>query len=163
MNAHLPHIPRNKTMQRHLTPRFALSLGLTLLAVSAQAATETELAPPTALRGIMQDLGRHMQTVTLAIAREDWALVEKTAPLIAQHPQPPLMEKTRILRFVGTDMGKYKSHDHKTHEAAHELAHAAKNKDGVAVIAAFQSVQSGCYGCHREFRKPFVEHFYGAR
>ena len=59
--------------------------------------------------------------------------------------------------------GKYKSHDHKTHEAAHALAQAAKNKDGVATIAAFQSVQAGCYGCHREFRKPFVEHFYGVR
>jgi cytochrome c556 len=140
----------------------ALSMGLTLLASGASAG-RSEPAKPLALRGIMQDLGRHMQTVTLAIAREDWALVEKTAPLIASIPQPPLMEKTRILAFVGTDMGKYKSHDHKTHEAAHALGQAARNQDGVAVIAAFQSIQTGCYGCHREFRKPFVEHFYGAR
>jgi cytochrome c556 len=150
-------------MKRCLTTTFALSMGLTLLTAGAPALAAAESAQPLAMRGIMQDLGRHMQTVTLAIAREDWALVEKTAPLIAQHPQPPLMEKTRILRFVGTNMGKYKSHDHKTHEAAHELAQAAKNKDGMAVIAAFQSVQTGCYGCHQEFRKPFVEHFYGAR
>ena len=150
-------------MKRCLTTVFALSMGLTLLTAGAPALAEAEPAQPLAMRGIMQDLGRHMQAVTLAIAREDWALIEKTAPLIAQHPQPPLMEKTRILRFVGTDMGKYKSHDHKTHEAAHELAQAAKNKDGMAVIAAFQSVQTGCHGCHQEFRKPFVEHFYGAR
>jgi cytochrome c556 len=150
-------------MKRCLTTEFALGMGLSMLVAGAPALAAAEPAQPLAMRGIMQDLGRHMQTVTLAIAREDWALVEKTAPLIAQHPQPPLMEKTRILRFVGTDMGKYKSHDHKTHEAAHELAQAAKNKDGMAVIAAFQSVQTGCYGCHQEFRKPFVEHFYGAR
>lgn len=150
-------------MKRTPTTLFALSMGLTLLTAVAPALAEAEPAQPLALRGIMQDLGRHMQTVTLGISREDWTLVEKTAPLIAQHPQPPLMEKTRILAFVGTDMGKYKSHDHKTHEAAHALAQAAKNKDGVAAIAAFQSVQIGCYGCHREFRKPFVEHFYGAR
>ena len=150
-------------MKRCLTTEFALGMGLSLLTAGTPALAAAESDQPLAMRGIMQDLGRHMQTVTLAIAREDWALVEKTAPLIAQHPQPPLMEKTRILRFVGTDMGKYKSHDHKTHEAAHELAQAAKNKDGMAVIAAFQSVQTGCYGCHQEFRKPFVEHFYGAR
>ena len=150
-------------MKRCLTSEFALGMGLSLLVAGAPALAAAEPAQPLAMRGIMQDLGRHMQTVTLAIAREDWALVEKTAPLIAQHPQPPLMEKTLILRFVGTDMGKYKSHDHKTHEAAHELAQAAKNKDGMAVIAAFQSVQTGCNGCHQEFRKPFVEHFYGAR
>lgn len=149
-------------MKRSLIIVFALSMGLTLLATGAPALAEAEPAQPLALRGIMQDLGRHMQTVTLAIAREDWALVEKTAPLIAEHPQPPLMEKTRILGFVGTDMGKYKNHDRKTHEAAHALAQAAKNKDGMAVIAAFQSVQTGCHGCHREFRTPFVEHFYGA-
>jgi cytochrome c556 len=150
-------------MKRCLTTTFSLSLGLTLLTAGAPALAAAESDQPLSMRGIMQDLGRHMQTVTQAIALEDWALVEKTAPLIAQHPQPPLMEKTRILRFVGTNMGKYKSHDHKTHEAAHELAQAAKNKDGMAVIAAFQSVQTGCYGCHQEFRKPFVEHFYGAR
>jgi cytochrome c556 len=150
-------------MKRCLTTEFALGMGLSLLTAGTPALAAAESDQPLAMRGIMQDLGRHMQTVTLAIAREDWALVEKTAPLIAQHPQPPLMEKTRILRFVGTNMGKYKSHDHKTHEAAHELAQAAKNKDGMAVIAAFQSVQTGCYGCHQEFRKPFVEHFYGAR
>ena len=150
-------------MKRCLTTTFSLSLGLTLLTAGAPALAAAESDQPLSMRGIMQDLGRHMQTVTQAIALEDWALVEKTAPLIAQHPQPPLMEKTRILRFVGTDMGKYKSHDHKTHEAAHELAQAGKNKDGMAVIAAFQSVQTGCYGCHQEFRKPFVEHFYGAR
>ena len=150
-------------MKRCLTIEFALGMGLSLLVAGAPALAAAEPAQPLAMRGIMQDLGRHMQTATLAIAREDWALVEKTAPLIASHPQPPLMEKTRILTFLGTDMGKYKSHDRKTHEAAHELAQAAKNKDGMAAIAAFQSIQSGCYGCHREFRKPFVEHFYGAR
>lgn len=148
-------------MRTSLFTPSALSIGLSLLAAGALA--EAEPAKPLAMRGIMQDLGRHMQTVTLAIAREDWALVEKTAPLIASHPQPPLMEKTRILAFVGTDVSKYRSHDHKTHEAAHELAHAAQSKDGVAVITAFQAIQTGCHGCHREFRKPFVEHFYGAR
>ena len=150
-------------MKRCLTTEFALGMVLSLLVAGAPALAAAEPAQPLAMRGIMQDLGRHMQTVTLAIAREDWALVEKTAPLIASHPQPPLMEKTRILTFVGTDVGKYQSHDHKTHEAAHALGQAARNQDGVAVIAAFQSIQSGCYGCHREFRKPFVEHFYGVR
>ncbi len=150
-------------MQPSLFTAFALSLGLTLLVSGAPALAEAEPAKPLALRGIMQDLGRHLQTITLGISREDWALVEKTAPLIAEHPQPPLMEKTRILAFVGTDVARYKSHDHKTHAAAHALGQAAKNQDGVAAIVAFQSIQTGCHGCHREFRKPFVEHFYGAR
>ncbi len=138
-------------------------LTLSALMTLAVSGVQAEPVKPLALRGIMQDLGRHMQTVALATAREDWVLVDKTAQLIAEHPQPPLMEKTRILGFVGTDVGKYKSYDHKTHAAAQTLAQAARNQDGVAVIAAFQTIQMGCYGCHREFRKPFVEHFYEAR
>lgn len=118
---------------------------------------------PLELQKIMKELGRNMQAVTDGISREDWALVEKTAPLIADHPQPPLLEKTRIIGFVGSDMGKFKGYDQKTHEAAHALGQAARNRDGAAVIAAFQTLQTGCYNCHREFRKPFVEHFYGAR
>ncbi len=46
-----------------------------------------------ALRGIMKDLGTNMQVITDGISREDWALIEKTAPLIADHPQPPSQRK----------------------------------------------------------------------
>jgi len=48
-----------------------------------------------------------------------------------------------------------------THEAAHEMEHAAHAKDGVKVIAALQKMQTACLGCHQAFRKPFVAHFYG--
>ncbi|TSA23240.1 MAG: cytochrome C [Betaproteobacteria bacterium] len=147
-----------------MKPIATLSLSLLITAFATPAAViAAEPAKPLALRGIMQDLGRHMQTITLAIAHEDWAGVEKTAPLIAAHPQSPLSEKTRILSFIGTNLGKFKAHDHKTHEAAHHLMHAAQHQDGPAVISAFQSLQSGCLGCHQEFRKPFIQHFYGAK
>lgn len=146
-------------MHKSLITTFTLAAGLALTTL----AEAGDSAKPLALKGIMQDLGRHMQTVTGGISREDWALVEKTAPLIADHPQPPLMEKTRIIGFVGTNMGKFKGHDKKTHEAAQTMGQAARNQDGQAVIAAFQTLQTSCYDCHREFRKPFVEHFYGAR
>ncbi len=146
-------------MHKTLITALTLATGLAL----ATLAEAGDSAKPLALKGIMQDLGRHMQTVTDGISREDWALVEKTAPLIAEHPQPPLMEKTRIIGFVGTNMGKFKGHDKKTHEAAHAMGQGAKKQDGQAVIAAFQTLQTSCLDCHREFRKPFVEHFYGAR
>lgn len=141
---------------------------LTILAVpGAQAeSTQPPTQPPTqplALRGIMQDLGRHMETITQALAREDWTRIEETAPLIADHPQPPFMEKARILTYVGTNMRRFKRHDQKTHEAAQALGQAAGKQDGQAVAAALQTLQGRCNDCHQEFRKPFVEHFYGAR
>lgn len=131
--------------------------------VLATLTLSTQAAEPLALQGVMRDLGKHMQTVTGAISYEDWDLVAKTAPLIAAHPQPSVSEKARIITYVGLDMGKFKSFDTQTHEAAHEMQHAALEKDGVQVIAAFQKLQTGCLGCHQNFRAAFVEHFYGKK
>lgn len=143
--------------------RYMLAGGFALAMASGAAAEAADQAKEMALRKIMKDLGASVQAVTHAISMEDWQTVERTAPLIADHPQPPLSEKMRIIAFMGADMGKFKGYDAKVHEAAGSLAEAAKAKDGTAVIAAFNSVQTACYGCHRDFRKQFLQHFYGAR
>jgi len=113
------------------------------------------------LRRIMQDLGENMQTVTDGIARENWALIKETAPLIADHPQAPFSEKIKILSFIGSNVGKFRGYDKQTHQAARDLELAAMKRDGEMVIAAFARLQNSCLACHQSFRKPFVEHFYG--
>ena len=125
------------------------------------AVANAQAAEPLELRKIMKDLGQNMQIVTGAISREDWALVESTAPLIAEHPQPPVSEKMRIITFMGTNMSRFKGFDEQTHEAASEMAAAARDKDGQKVISAFQKIQLSCLGCHQSFRRGFMEHFYG--
>lgn len=124
---------------------------------AAESATDKE---PLELRRIMQDLGKNMQSVTDAISHEDWARVAKIAPEIAEHRQPPITEKVRILAFIGTDVARFKEHDGKTHHAARDMAGAAARNDGTGVIAAFAKLQASCLACHQEFRKSFVEHFY---
>lgn len=137
-------------------------IGALLATVSAISwADDATANQPLALRKIMQDLGLHMQTITDGISRGDWALIAKVAPLVADHPQPPLGEKMRIMGFVGTNTPKFKAYDNQTHEHAQEVGDAAKAKDGAGVILAFQKLQTSCYNCHSEFRKPFVAHFYG--
>lgn len=126
----------------------------------ARADGDTE-AKPLELRRIMQELGKNMQTITEAISREDWTSVAKVAPQIAEHPEPPVIEKMRILKFIGTDMGTFESHDEITHQAARALEQVATRNDGQGVVAAFANLQKGCLACHQSFRKPFVEHFYG--
>lgn len=130
-------------------------ISFTFMAASAQA------AEPLELQKIMKNLGQHMQEVTDSISRENWEAVAKTAPLIADHPQPPLTEKMRIMAFMGTDMSKFKAFDGKTHEAAAEMAKSAQEKNGQKVIDSFHKLQSTCLNCHQEFRRPFVMHFYG--
>lgn len=130
-------------------------LGITFISARVQA------AEPLELQKVMKGLGTNMQVITDGISREDWELVAKTAPMIAEHPQPPLTEKMRIMSFMGSDMAKFKAFDGETHEAAHDLLHAAHEKNGLKVIAAFQKVQTACLSCHQTFRGKFVEHFYG--
>ncbi|MEN9396576.1 MAG: hypothetical protein RLZ81_1106 [Pseudomonadota bacterium] len=152
-------------MKHQPTLKTTITAGMigTLLAsvTSLSWADDSAAAAPLALRKIMRDLGLNMQAITDGISRGDWALVAKVAPLIADHPQPPLGEKMRILSFVGTNMTKFKAYDNQTHEQAQEVGEAAKGKDGAGVILAFQKLQTSCYNCHTEFRKPFVAHFYG--
>lgn len=118
-------------------------------------------AEPLALKKIMQDLGKDMQAATDGISREDYELIDKSARAIADHPQPPFMEKARVIAFIGTKIVKFKGYDEEAHDAALAMARAARDKDGQAAINAFQKIQSACFGCHAAFRKPFVEHFYG--
>jgi hypothetical protein len=140
----------------------AATLGLSVAAISPQVRADGG-AEPMALRRIMQELGKNMQTVTDGISREDWELVAGTAPRIAEHPQPPLGEKMLILAFVGSDAGRFKQFDGQTHQAAKALEQAARRGDGQAVVAAFSTLQGSCLACHQNFRKSFVEHFHGQR
>ena len=157
----MPCTPR--TTLSHAAAVAALALLAGSLPPPARAADTPEQAAPMALTTIMQDLGKDMQGVTDGIAHEDWPAVAKLAARIADHPQPPLAEKLRILAFVGKDAGQFRGYDRQAHDAAQRLAQAARRQDGVAAVAAFANVQGACLGCHQRFRKPFLEHFHGQR
>jgi len=152
-------------MKRH-NPWQILIVGAAMLSLSLPASLGTGEKPAEeksmALRKIMREMGRNLQVITDGISREDWKQVAKTAPLIADHPQPPWREKVRILSFIGTEARTFKGYDQQTHDAAQAMREAAERKDGPAVIAAFANVQTSCLACHEAFRDPFLKHFYGA-
>lgn len=130
------------------------TFGLLFCTAMAQA------AEPLALQKVMKELGKNMQIVTDGISREDWHLVEHTSHLIGEHPEAPMDEKLRIMKFMGTEMARFKAFDMQTHEAAHEMAEAAQKRDGQKVVSAFGALQSACLSCHQTFRTAFVQHFY---
>ena len=145
-------------------PMFTSTLFMVLVSAAVIVRAQTvEPAKPMALQGVMEKLGRDMQTVTGAISKEDWALVAQLAPKIARHAEPPLSEKMRILTWLGTDAGKFRGFDEQVHEAASAMGGAATRGDGQAVIAAFAKVQQSCLGCHQSFREPFVKRFHEKR
>lgn len=143
-----------------LTVSLSVILATFSVALAAQSA---ESEKPMALRSIMQTLGRDMQVVTGAISEENWPLIADLAPTIANHAEPPMSEKTRIVAWLGAEAGKFQGFDGQVHAAATAMGEAAKRGDGQAVIAAFSKTQQGCLACHQTFRLSFVEQFYGER
>lgn len=136
-----------------------------LLACPSHAQTPAPAAADSmpGLRGVMQQLGRDMQAVAGAIATEDWAEVATLASRIADHPEPPITEKVRVLTWLGTDAVTFRGFDQRVGTAAGEMGDAAKRGDGPAVIAAFSRVQQACLGCHQGYRASFKQHFGGGR
>lgn len=151
-----------KNSKRVFAPVGALCAAVLALAALPAAVAE-EAAKPMALQSVMKQLGKEMQAVTAAISLEDWARVAELAPKIADHEQPPVMEKMRILTWLGTDAGKFRGFDGQVHDAATRLGDAASRGDGQAVIAAFAQLQQACLGCHQNYRTAFVEHFHEKR
>jgi cytochrome c556 len=152
-------------MQSPLAPTLSLLAGLAVMAGSGPLLADPIVASakPLVLRNIMKELGKNARAITDGISREDWPQVEKAALLIADHPQPPLSEKMRIMSFAGARLGKFKSYDGETHDAAKTVAKAAQAGDGEGVILAFQKLQTACHNCHREFRQSLIDHFYEGR
>lgn len=139
---------------------FTLTLCVTLAGFIGVHANADEPAKPMVLRSVMQQLDRDMQSVTAAIAREDWQRVAELAPKIGDHPAPPLGEKLRILKWLGSDAGSFRSFDRQVHDAADAMGEGAAHGDGASVIDSFARIQHGCLECHQRFRKPFVAHFH---
>lgn len=139
------------------------SLIAVIVLLMAAGQSFAESSEPLVLQNIMRDMSKNMQQIAGGISREDWKLVEKNALMIADHPQPPLTEKVRIMAFAGTNISKFKEHDGRTHNAARTLSETAARQDGYAVIADFATLQNTCLMCHQRFRESFKEHFYGER
>lgn len=131
-----------------------------MLLPQATASLAADDGKPLELRRIMKDMGTGMQKITEAISREDWPAAEAAARRVADHPQPGVFEKTRLLAFIGTRVARFRAYDGETHEAANALADAAARRDGIGAIEAFRRVQLACHGCHQAFRQTFVQHFY---
>jgi hypothetical protein len=144
-------------ISRHLKVTFFAGMSLLLMN------TQTLAGEPLALQKIMADIGSNMELVVHGIAREEWDVVVQAADKVANHPTPPMADKMRILSYVGTDMGTFKSLDAKTHDAAVVLGELAAKKDGVKVIEQFATLQNTCLACHQRFRQSFKAHFYGEK
>jgi cytochrome c556 len=118
--------------------------------------------PAMALRGIMRDMGREAAALADGLMREDYALVERAALKVAEHPQPPPEERARIITWLGARAVRFRGYDQEVHGNGQAVAAAARQRQPKAALEAFHKLQSACMACHLEFRQPYLAQFYGS-
>jgi len=145
-------------MLSQLFIRIILTLGISI-ATFAHAA-DSQDADSLALRTIMQELARNMQSLNTQMYTEDWKAVADIAQKIATHDEPPIEEKKQILQWLGENAKSFRNHDLEVKAGAQDLSAAARSEDIKGIMTALNRVQGNCLACHQGFRNDFIQHFY---
>lgn len=126
-----------------------------LAAIGLLSAAPLVQAESTPLKDIMQQLEGSWLKLNSALLREDLTAAAVAAVAIADHPKPDASERLRVLALVGDRAAEFRNWDSVVHDAASELARAARENDNKAVQRAYHKAFDGCLGCHRAFRHKF--------
>jgi len=153
----IPSLKKSRLSIVLLTVTLAMTFSHQALAES----TSTSFKKPLEIQKIMLKMGMEMHNISDAISAEDWPIIEKSADFIANHPKPPMTERMKIMRFLGTEAIQFKANDKKTHKAAGALAYAAAQKESSTVNKAFGVLQQTCLACHQAYRAKLQDYFYG--
>ena len=125
-----------------------ISLSLWLFSSQVIAIEKQQITFKKVMQGLLVDT----QNITKGIVLTDFTLIEKSAKKIVDHPKPDLAIRMKIVKALGSDMGKFKAKDNVVHKSAVNLLKAAKLKNMEAVTQEYQALINGCLGCHSQFK-----------
>ncbi len=125
-----------------------VSLSIGLFSSQVTAVEKQQITFKKVMQGLLVDT----QNVTKGIVLTDFALIEKSAKKILKHPKPDLAVRMKMVKALGSDMGKFKAKDDVVHSTAVSLLKAAQSKNMKAVTQAHQALINGCLGCHSQFK-----------
>lgn len=101
---------------------------------------------------IMRQLGHELNQLSDGLWRDDYAAIATAAQAIADHPQPPVAERTRIITGLGADAGRFRQGDQAVHDAALAVKEAAERQDAEQLLPHYLDLVTGCRRCHTAFR-----------
>jgi len=136
-----------------MTPfKKVLLTSLAILALNPQSSF-AESSEPVTFKSVMQGLLTDTKKITEGIVLEDFALIESSANKIVSHPKPDLIVRMKLIKAIGSEMGKFKAKDTIVHDSAVNLVKAAQAKDMAAVKQEYSTLINGCLGCHSNFKE----------
>lgn len=126
---------------------------LIILSLSALPSLANNTASEVTFKTVMQGLLTDTQNITEGIVLEDFTLIEKAATNIVDHPKPDLAIRMKLVKAMGSQMGKFKAKDTVVHDSAVALVKAAQAKNMDAVTQEYQTLINGCLACHTSYKE----------
>ena len=108
---------------------------------------------PKNFKEVMQRISVNMADLVDPILKGEFSKVHKIAERVANHDEPPLMLRVKIIAELGMDFIDFKKYDDEVHMNAVSIQLAAKNKDIDGMITGYGKTMQSCHDCHKKYRK----------
>jgi len=115
--------------------------------------TAQEAPDPTKLKYIMQEMIVNTQLLTKGIFYEDYQQIMQAAKNIADHPEPGLTSKVKLMNYMGKEMVEFKKLDTFVHDTAIKISNAAQQKNMPEIITEYHTLIDGCQSCHTNYKQ----------
>lgn len=132
---------------KSLTSRFTFILATLFISTAPMAADE-----PKDIQEVMQRIEVNMGKLFSHIMREEFEQIAVMADKVADHEEPPITHRLKIIAELGTDFTDFKKHDDDVHINSVTMEKAAKKRDLEAVIISYGKTVQSCNNCHKTYR-----------
>ena len=105
------------------------------------------------LKQIMQGLRKDSALILDGLLVDNFDTVAQAAADVADHPQIPASQVTRVAAELGTEMAAFKQFDTLVHDLSLSIRSAALEKNGDRAITDYQQMIGACLGCHASYRQ----------
>jgi cytochrome c556 len=112
---------------------------------------------PKNMKEVMQRISNDMEKLVGHLMKDEFEEVARYADKIANHDEPPLSQRLRMIANLGTEFTKFKNHDDEVHINATAMKKAADNRNVQDVIDNYTKVLTNCNNCHKDYRKQIQE------
>ena len=108
---------------------------------------------PKNFKEVMQRIETDMSKLIGHIMKEEYSDIISTAERVANHDEPPIAQRLRLIAELGTDFTNFKSHDDDVHINSVAMQEAAEKKDIDSVIVSYGKTLQSCNNCHKKYRE----------
>ena len=106
---------------------------------------------------VMQRISVDMSKLIDPIMKGDFAKVHEIAEHVANHSEPPLSHRLKIIAKLGLDFTDFKKYDDEVHINSVAIQASANNKDIEGMIDNYWKTMKSCHGCHKKYRERIRE------